>query len=70
MEHLGGDIDLVLLRRKLPSGRIISIDTCDFTMLNGGYGIAHINMDNSDNRADNLKYVTEAEARQLLLQYK
>ena len=31
--------DMVLLCRKLPSGRVISIDTCDFALLNGGAGI-------------------------------
>ena len=61
--------DLVLLRRRLPSGRVISIDTCEFAMLNGSVGIAHLNMDNGDNRVANLKYVTEAEARRLLLEY-
>lgn len=61
--------DLVLLRRRLPSGRVISIDTCEFAMLNGGVGIAHLNMNNGDNRVDNLKYVSEAEARHLLLKY-
>ena len=52
-------VDLVLLRRKLPSGRIISIDTCEFAMLNGGAGIAHLNMNNGDNRVENLKWVKE-----------
>ena len=61
--------DLVLLRRRLPSGRVISIDTCEFAMLNGSVGIAHRNMDNGDNRVANLKYVTEVEARRLLLEY-
>ena len=63
------DEDLVLLRRKLPSGRIISIDTMDFALLNGGEGIAHLNMDNGDNRAENLKRVNEAEARKLLMEF-
>ena len=61
--------DLVLLRRRLPSGRVIWIDTCEFAMLNGSVGIAHRNMDNGDNRVANLAYVTEAEARRLLLEY-
>ena len=60
---------LVLLRRRLPNGRVINIDTCDFDMLNGGVGIAHINMNNGDNRVENLKMVTEAEARKMLLEY-
>ena len=63
------DDDLVLLRRKLPSGRIISIDTCDFAMLNGGAGIAHLNMNNGDNRVENLVVVKEDEARRLLMGY-
>ena len=63
------DDTLVLLRRKLPSGHIISIDTCDFAMLNGGCGIAHLNMDNSDNRIENLKWVNEGEARRMLLEF-
>ena len=63
------DEDLVLLRRKLPSGRVISVDTVNFDMLNGGCGIAHLNMNNSDNRALNLKWATEAEARKLLMEF-
>ena len=63
------DDDLVLLRRKLPSGRVISIDTCEFAMLNGGAGIAHINMNNGDNCVENLKWVNEGEARGLLMGY-
>ena len=61
--------DMILLRRKLPSGRIISIDTMDFAMLNGGAGIAHLNMNNGDNRVENLKCVGEAEARKLLMEF-
>ena len=61
--------NLHLLRHRLSSGRIISIDTCDFAMLNGGAGIAHLNMNNADNRVSNLKYVSESEARELLLEY-
>ena len=41
----------------------------DFEMLNDGRGIAHFNMDNGDNRVDNLKYVTESEARKMLLEF-
>ena len=51
--------DLVLLRRKLPSGCIISIDTCDFAMFNGSAGLAHLNMNNGDNCVKNLKWVKE-----------
>ena len=61
--------DMVLLRHILPSGRVISVDTCDFAMLNGGAGIAHLNMNSGDNRVSNLKEVKEAEARDLLLGY-
>ena len=60
----------MLLRRKLPSGRIISIDTCDFAMLNGDNGIAHLNMNNGDNRVENLKCVKEDEARKMLMDFK
>ena len=63
------DDDLVLLRRKLPSGRVISIDTCNFALLNGGAGIAHLNMNNGDNRVENLKYVKEGEARKMLMDF-
>ena len=66
IEHLD---DLVLLCRKLPSGRVISVDTCDFAMLNGGTGIAHLNMDNGDNRVENLKVVKENEARMQLMEF-
>ena len=60
---------MILLCCHLANGRIIQIDTDDFKMLNGGFGIAHLNMDNSDNRIDNIKLVTEAEARKMLLEY-
>ena len=60
---------MTLLSRKLPSGRVINVDTMDGEMLRGGSGIAHLNMDNGDNRIVNLKYVTEAEARSLLLAF-
>ena len=70
IECVDDDLDsLVLLRRKLPSGRIISIDTQWFAMLNGGAGIAHLNMNNSDNRVKNLKRVKEGEARKLLMDF-
>lgn len=61
--------DMALLRRTLRSGRVISMDTDGFTMLNDGYGIAHLNMNNADNRVENLKWVTESEARELLLSF-
>ena len=62
-------IKSVLLRRKLPSGRVISIDTCEFALLNGGAGVAHINMDINDNHAANLKSVHEPEARKMLMDF-
>ena len=58
--------DLVLLRRAAQR-RHISIDIGEFAMLNGGAGIAHLNMNNGDNRVENLKWVKEAEARKLLM---
>ena len=61
--------DMVLLRRKLPSGRVISIDTVDGQMLRGGEGIAHVNMDNSDNNITNLRPVSEREARAMLMEF-
>ena len=63
------DDDLILLSRTLPSGCVISIDTMNFEMLNGGRGIAHLNFNNFDNRIENLKYVDESEARNLLMTY-
>ena len=38
-------------------------------MLNGGAGIAHLNMNNSDNRVKNLKRVKEGEARKMLMDF-
>ena len=38
-------------------------------MLNGGAGIAHLNMNNSDNRVENLKWVKEGEARKMLMDF-
>ena len=70
IECVDHDLDsLVLLCRKLPSGRVISIDTCNFAMLNGSAGIAHLNMNNGDNRVENLKLVNEDEARKLLMEF-
>ena len=66
VEHMDG---LVLLRRKLPSGRVISIDTCNNDMLTGGYGIAHLDMNNANNIPSNLNWVNESEARALLLNF-
>lgn len=61
--------DVILLRRKLPSGRVISVDTCGFDMLNGGQGLAHFNMNSGDNIPANLKWVRESEARKLLMDF-
>lgn len=59
----------VLLCRKLPSGRVIFVDTMHYEMLNNGYGIAHKNMDTKDNCIKNLMHVKEAEARAMLLAF-
>lgn len=59
----------VLLSRRLTDGRIINIDTYDCEMLNGGLGIAHVNMNNCDNRIANLRMVTEEDAREMLLEF-
>jgi hypothetical protein len=56
------------LSRRLPSGRIIRIDTAP-TMLAGGHGIAHLDMCNNNNDVSNLKYVTFAEARDVLMAF-
>ena len=60
---------MVLLSRRLPSGRGLHVDTLDGAMLSGGSGILHKNFDNSDNRVTNLAYVTEAEARKALMAF-
>ncbi len=63
--------DLVLLRRKLPSGRKISIDTNNFAMLNGGTGVAmeQFVRSGSNEVGHGIKHVTESEARKLLLEF-
>lgn len=61
---------MMLLSRRLPSGRIINVDTCDGSMLRpGGVGTAHLNMNQADNSVDNRKWVQEGEARKLLMMY-
>ena len=56
VEVLGSrDGQMVVLSRRLPSGRMIHIDTMDGAMLNGGVGLAHLNMDNS-NFNDNIGF--------------
>lgn len=60
---------MVLLSRRLPSGRVLHVDTLDGAMLSGGSGILHKNFNNSDNRVANLAYVTEAEARKALMAF-
>jgi hypothetical protein len=62
------DDDLECLCRRLPSGRVIRIDTM-FQMMNGGVGMAHLNMNNMDNRPFNLGYVAEREARAMLMAF-
>ena len=44
---------MFLLRRQLPSGRVISIE------VDGNTFYVHLNMNNSDNRPENIKVVTE-----------
>jgi len=53
--------------RKLPSGRILSIDAGN--MLRGGLGTLHIDFDCSNNRITNLKLVDEYAARKILMNY-
>ena len=75
VERLGDDCfvehtdDMILLSRRLPSGRTLHVDTLDGEMLRGGQGILHKNFINSDNRVTNLAYVTEIEARKALMAY-
>ena len=57
---------MVLLSRKLPSGRVLHVDTMDGAMLNGGSGILHRDFNNANNAVSNLAYVGEIEARQAL----
>jgi hypothetical protein len=63
-----------LLSRQLPSGRIINVDLGDWDdasqherAVSGGKGIAHLDMDNGNNIDSNIRYVTEAEGRRLLM---
>ena len=60
---------MTLLSRRLPSGRVLHVDTMDGMMLKGHSGIAHLNFNNADNRAVNLAYVGEMEARKMLLAF-
>ena len=70
VEVLGSrDGQMVVLSRRLPSGRMIHIDTMDGAMLNGGVGLAHLNMDNSNNRVTNLAFVNEQQARHILMSF-
>ena len=57
---------MVLLCRRLPSGRVLHVDTLDGDMLDGGSGILHKDFNNANNRVDNLAYVGEVEARKAL----
>mmetsp|Transcript_26253 Transcript_26253/g.40691 ORF Transcript_26253/g.40691 Transcript_26253/m.40691 type:complete len:202 (+) Transcript_26253:110-715(+) len=61
---------MLLLSRRLPSGRIINVDTCDGSMLRpGGVGMAHLNMNQADNSLGNTKWLREGEARKLLMMF-
>ena len=56
LQHFGDGIyretthGLDLLRRRLDDGRIINIDSVGGAMFAGGRGIAHMDMDNGNNR--------------------
>ena len=58
--------NLVLLFRRLESGRVICIDTNMGKMLVGGIGIAHIDMNNANNKLQNLRMVRLREAINML----
>ena len=58
--------NLVLLFRRLESGRVICIDTNMGKMLVGGVGIAHIDMNNANNKLENLRMVCLREAINML----
>jgi len=61
----------VLLRRKLPSSRKISIDTRNYQMLNGGKGhLLCLDAIKPDGYEKEGRDVTEAEARKILIDYK
>ena len=63
----GGEI--FLLSRELPSGRLINIDTHKEMLLKGGLGIAHIDMDHSNNKISNLRLVDLNEAIDILMNF-
>ena len=65
---VGGD--MLCLSRALPSGRTINVDSVYGQLFRGGVGIAHVNMNNADNRPFNLKLVYEWEARRMLMEFK
>ena len=64
------DNGLTLLRRILPSGRVISIDTSEGNLLRGGKSIAHVDMNNSNNNIENLKMVDLKDALKLLHEFR
>jgi len=63
VERVGG---MILLSRRLPSGRVLHVDTMDGAMLSGGTGILHKDFNNANNAVSNLAYVGEIEARKAL----
>jgi len=62
-------LPLDLLCRRLESGRIICIDTNFREIYVGGVGIAHIDMNNSNNKLDNLRMVCFPEAIHMLMNF-
>lgn len=67
--HFRDDAEIFLLSRLLPSGRYINIDTHNNMLLKGGLGIAHIDMDHSNNNISNLRLVNLNEAIDLLMNF-
>jgi len=61
--------EMKLLRRQLPTGRIISIDISGGGFLKGGRFIAHLDMNNSNNCINNLEMVNSDEAIKLLMDF-
>ena len=66
---------MILLSRRLASGRVINVDTLNGNMLlpfqdkTVACGMAHIDMDTTNNEPGNLARVDEVVARTLLLSF-